>query len=79
MCADFDFFSTICISWISMEIQTHQRRRKAKIAENKVKFCQGKWHLNDRCVHCQQSGNDERREVTVRGTITAKVNACGVG
>ena len=37
------------------------------------------WRLNDRCVHCQQSGSDERRTVTVRGRSTAKINVCGEG
>ena len=61
-----------------MEIQTHKRMRKANFAENKVKFYQRKWHWNDRCVHCQQSGSDERHKVTVRGRNTAKVNVYGV-
>ena len=64
---DFDFFFGIFFSWKFVEIQTHKRMRKANFDEKRASW--RKWHLNDRCVHFQQSGSDERREVTVRGRI----------
>ena len=54
--------------------------RKANFGENKVSFVGGSgiWTTDVFTASCQAVASDDRREVTVRGRITAKVNVCGV-